>query len=93
MWFLLLKAAFTGIFGSAFGKWFLTTRMGRWFQDKLNAYMQYLAVKYDIKEAKREAKWKSEYPGLVTRLDDMEKEIKTIKKASSGVKRVPRKKA
>ena len=93
MWFLLLKAAFTGIFGSAFGKWFLTTRMGRWFQDKLNAYMQYLAVKYDIKVAKREAKWKSEYPGLVTRLDDMEKEIKTLKAASSGVKRVPRKKA
>lgn len=72
MWILLVRAAITGIFGSAFGKWFLSTRMGRWFQDKLNAFMQYLAVKYDINIAKKEAKWASQYPGLANRIEQLE---------------------
>ena len=73
MWILLVRAAISGIFGSAFGKWFLSTRMGRWFQNKLNAFMQYLAVKYDINIAKKEAKWASQYPGLANRIEQLEK--------------------
>ena len=72
MWILLVRAAITGVFGSAFGKWFLSTRMGRWFQNKLNAFMQYLAVKYDINIAKKEAKWAAQYPGLANRIEKLE---------------------
>lgn len=72
MWVLLARAAITGIFGSAFGKWFLSTRMGRWFQTKLDNFMEYLAVKYDINIAKKEAKWAEQYPGLANRIDMLE---------------------
>lgn len=72
MWILLVRAAITGVFGSAFGKWFLTTRMGIWFQKKLDAFMEYLAVKYDIQIAKKEAKWRSDYPILAERIDHLE---------------------
>lgn len=72
MWILLIRAALTGVFGSAFGKWFLSTRMGMWFQKKLNAFMEYLAVKYDIQIAKKEAKWRSDYPLLAERIDKLE---------------------
>tara|TARA_Y100000389_G_scaffold201696_1_gene245063 strand:+ start:575 stop:895 length:321 start_codon:yes stop_codon:yes gene_type:complete len=72
MWILLVRAAITGVFGSAFGKWFLSTRMGRWFQTKLDNFMEYLAVKYDINIAKKEAKWASQYPGLATRIEQLE---------------------
>ena len=72
MWILLVRAAITGVFGSAFGKWFLSTRMGRWFQTKLDNFMEYLAKKYDINIAKKEAKWASEYPGLANRIEQLE---------------------
>lgn len=72
MWIILVRAAITGVFGSAFGKWFLTTRMGIWFQKKLDAFMEYLAVKYDIQIAKKEAKWKSDYPLLAEKIERLE---------------------
>jgi hypothetical protein len=72
VWILLVRAAITGVFGSAFGKWFLSTRMGRWFQTKLNNFMEYLAKKYDINIAKKEAKWASQYPGLANRIEQLE---------------------
>jgi hypothetical protein len=72
MWILLVRAAITGTFGSAFGKWFLSTRMGMWFQKKLDAFMEYLAVKYDIQVAKKEAKWRTDYPLLSERIDKLE---------------------
>ena len=72
MWIILVRAAITGVFGSAFGKWFLSTRMGMWFQKKLDACMEYLAVKYNINIAKKEAKWAADYPHLAARIDELE---------------------
>ena len=72
MWILLVRAAITGVFGSAFGKWFLSTRMGRWFQTKLDNFMEYLAKKYNINIAKKEALWASQYPGLANRIEQLE---------------------
>ena len=72
MYWILIRAAVTGVFGSAFGKWFLSTRMGRWFQTKLDTFMEYLAKKYDINIAKKEAKWASQYPGLANRIEKLE---------------------
>ena len=72
MYLLLIRAAISGVFGSAFGKWFLSTRMGIWFQKKLDAFMEYLSVKYDINIAKKEAKWKSDYPLLAERIAQLE---------------------
>lgn len=102
MWTILVRAAATGVFGSAFGKWFLKTRMGVWFQYKLETYLNYLANKYNIKIAKKSEKWKSDYPIIAGKIDEipklktkiakLEEEIETLKSDSSGVKRVVRKK-
>ena len=77
--------------------------MGMWFQKKLDAFMEYLAVKYDIQIAKKEAKWRSDYPLLAERIDKLEawshppvapggatelvKEIETLKKEIDLLKR------
>lgn len=34
--------------------------------------MEYLAVKYNINIAKKEAKWASQYPGLANRIEKLE---------------------
>jgi hypothetical protein len=72
MWTLLIRAAITGIFGSAFGKWFLSTTMGMWFQMKLNIFMGFLAARYHLNILKKEAKWKTDYPLLDEKIKNLE---------------------
>ena len=49
MWVILARSAATSIFGSAYGKWFLSTKAGILFQTKLDYFMEYLSYKYDIR--------------------------------------------
>jgi len=72
MWTLLARACLTGIFGSAFGKWFLTTRMGIWFQFHLDNMMEFLAHRYNINIAKKQAKWEEDYPRLAEKIKELE---------------------
>lgn len=46
--------------------------MGIWFQKHVNNFMQYLAEKYDIEVAKRDAKFRKQYPLIAERLDALE---------------------
>ena len=74
MYWLALKAIFSSIIGSTFYQWFKNTKVGVWFQDKVDDFMEYLAEKYDIEMAKREEKWLSQYPNLAERLKKLEKD-------------------
>ena len=68
-------ACLTAVFGNAFSKWFLNTKAGAWFQVKLDNLMSYLSNKYDIEIAKKEAKWRADYPLLAKRIDKIEAKI------------------
>tara|TARA_Y100001972_G_scaffold100404_1_gene124791 strand:- start:237 stop:542 length:306 start_codon:yes stop_codon:yes gene_type:complete len=72
MWWLILKAIVSSVVGSTFYQWFKNTKVGVWFQDKVDDFMEYLAEKYDIEMAKREEKWLSQYPNLAKRLEKLE---------------------
>ena len=43
--------------------------------------MQYLAVKYDIELAKKDAKFRKQYPLIAEKLDKLEKEVFKSKKS------------
>ena len=73
---LSLKAILSSIIGSSFYQWFQKTKMGIWFQTKVDNFMQYLAVKY----AKKDAKFRKQFPLIADKLDAMEKEITKLKK-------------
>ena len=47
--------------------------MGIWFQKHVDNFMQYLAEKYDIEVAKKDAKFRKQYPLIAERLDALEK--------------------
>ena len=53
-----MLSAVTATFGTAFAKWFFTTKIGIWVQQKFEQFMNYLQEKYDIELAKKEAAWK-----------------------------------
>jgi len=79
IWSLLL-VTLKGIFGSALGKWFLSTRLGMWFQTRLDNCMEFLAVRYHINIVRKEEKWRSDYPLLAKRIDDLEADFNKLKK-------------
>jgi len=73
---LSLKAILSSIIGSSFYQWFQKTKMGIWFQQKVDNFMQYLAVKYDIEVAKKDAKFRKQYPLILARIEELEKKVK-----------------
>jgi hypothetical protein len=75
MYYFLLKAALSGIFGSAFGKWFLSTKCGRYFQNRLDRVMEYLTNKHNISVLKKDEEWMTLYPSLAARIERLESKI------------------
>ena len=75
---LTLKSILSSVIASSFYRSFQTKNFGIWFQDKLKQLMSYLSDKYDIELAKKEAKWRQDYPLLSARIDKMDKRIKEL---------------
>jgi len=80
LFILTLKAILSGIIGSSFYAWFKNTKVGVWFQVKINNLMEWVAKRYDIEIASREEKWLAQYPLLGNRIAKLEKEVATLKK-------------
>ena len=81
-WLLILslKAILSSIIGSSFYQWFKNTKMGVWFQVKMDNAMEWVAKRYDIEIASREDKWLAQYPRLADRIVTLEKEVSKLKK-------------
>ena len=77
---LSLKAILSSIIGSSFYQWFKNTKMGVWFQVKMDNTMEWVANRYDLEIASREEKWLAQYPLLGKRIVDLEKEVANLKK-------------
>lgn len=79
MYWFIVKSIVSSVLGSSFYQWFQKTKVGVWFQDKIDDFMEYLADKYDIEIAKREEKWLSQYPKLAERIIALESQIEELK--------------
>ncbi len=86
LFILSLKAILSSIIGSSFYQWFKNTKMGVWFQVKMDNLMEWVAKRYDIEIASREEKWLSQYPLLAKRIVSLEKEVAKLKKESKSFK-------
>ena len=80
LFILTLKSILSSIIGSSFYQWFKNTKMGVWFQVKMDNLMEWVANRYDIEIASREEKWLAQYPLLAKRIVDLEKEVAKLKK-------------
>jgi hypothetical protein len=75
MYFLLilsLKSILSSIIGSSFYNWFQGTKGGIWFQKQVDRFMAHVADKYDLELAKKDAKFRKQYPLIAERLDYVE---------------------
>ena len=80
MWFWLIKAITGSIIGNASAEWFKKTKLGVWFYNKVDKLYNWAAEKYNIKVLTEEEKKMAKFPMLQKRLNDLEKQIKELKK-------------
>ena len=80
MWFWLIKSITGSIIGNASAEWFKKTKLGVWFVNKVDRLYNWAAERYNIKVLTEEEKKMAKFPMLQKRLNDIEKQIKEIKK-------------
>ena len=80
MWFWLIKSITGSIIGNASAEWFKKTKLGVWFFNKVDTLYNWAAEKYNIKVLTEEEKQMAKFPMLQKRLNDLEKQIKELKK-------------
>lgn len=86
MWWFLLRTIMSSVIGSSFYKWWQGTTMGIWFQKHVEAFMQYIAEKYDIEVAKKDKKFRAQFPLIANRLELLEKKVSTLEGKKNGRK-------
>ena len=74
MYLFLMKSILGSIVGSSFYSWWQNTRLGIWFQNKLDDTLDRL----DWEILEKEDKWKKAYPNLADRLEDLELEVREL---------------
>ena len=80
MWFWLIKSITGSIIGNASAEWFKKTKLGVWFFNKVDRLYNWAAERYNIKVLTEEEKKMAKFPMLQKRLNDIEKQIKELKK-------------
>ena len=80
MWFWLIKSITGSIIGNASAEWFKKTKLGVWFFNKVDRLYNWAAERYNITVLTEEEKKMAKFPMLQKRLNDIEKQLKEIKK-------------
>lgn len=63
----------SSVLGSQFYKWYAQTKMGIYFQNRINQFMEYISQKYDIEIAKKQSKFEQDYPLMMKRVRKLER--------------------
>jgi|TARA_R110002110_G_scaffold42549_5_gene133385 hypothetical protein len=75
MYYFLLKSVLGSIVGSSFYNWWKDTRLGIWFQQKLDSALEKVQKRYDLQIFEKEEEWKKQYPNLALRMEEMENRL------------------
>ena len=76
----IIRAIAGSILGNASATWFKKTKLGVWFYNKVDKLYNWAADRYNIKVLTEEEKQMAKFPMLQKRLNNIEKQIKEIKK-------------
>ena len=86
IWIFIVKAVLTGIIGSSFYVWFKTTRMGIWFNKKLDTLMTRVVNRCDVEVLKKQEKQIKKIPDIVLeRLNTIEEQIGNMSKRMAKI--------
>ena len=78
MWFFLISSIASSIIGSAANSWFADTKMGKWFYCKVDNVASWASRKLGLKVLADETNWKTKYPNVALKIDDLESRLKQL---------------
>ena len=62
----------SAVLGSQFYKWYASTKVGIYFQNRIDQFMEYISKKYDIELIKKQSKFEQDYPLMMKRIEKLE---------------------
>jgi hypothetical protein len=72
MYWFLIKSIVSSVVGSQFYNWYASTKVGIYFQNRVNQFMEYVSQKYDIELTKKQSKFEKDYPLIMERIEKLE---------------------
>ena len=73
MYWFLIKSILSAVLGSQFYQWYASTKIGIYFQNRIDQFMEYISQKYDIELMKKQSKFERDYPMMMERINKLEK--------------------
>ena len=80
MWFFLISSIAGSIIGSAADSWFADTKLGVWFYKKVDNVSTWASKKLGLKVLQDEQNWKTKYPNVSKKIDELEARINELEK-------------
>ena len=80
MWFFLISNIAGSILGSAANSWFADTKLGMWFYKKVDDVSTWASKKLGLKILKDENNWKTKYPNVAEKIEELEARINYLEK-------------
>ena len=80
MWFFLIYSISSSIIGMAAESWFADTKLGVWFYKKVDNVSTWASKKLGLKILKDEQNWKTKYPNVAAKIEELEARINELEK-------------
>ena len=80
MWFFLISNIVGAILRNATNSWFVDTKLGIWFYDKVDNVSTWASKKLGLKILKDENNWKTKYPNVAMKIEKLEARIEKLEK-------------
>ena len=75
MYWFLIKSILSAVLGSQFYQWYAGTKIGIYFQNRIEQFMEYISEKYDITLIKKQSKFERDYPLIMKRIEELELDV------------------
>jgi len=75
MYWFLIKSILSAVLGSQFYHWYAGTKIGIYFQNRIDQFMEYISEKYDITLIKKQSKFERDYPLIMKRIEALELDV------------------
>ena len=76
----IIRAIAGSSLGNATATWFKKTKLGVWFYNKVDSVHKWAAKRYKLKMLTEEEKQMAKFPMLQKRLNNIEQQLKELKK-------------
>ena len=75
MYWFLIKSIVATVLSSQVYEWYASTKVGIYFQNRIDQFLEYIAKKYDITLMKKQSKFERDYPLIMKRIEELEFDV------------------